>query len=320
MTLVELKNNIHTNSIPNLCIFTGDEVGVMDIYINQISKSLMLTAKRFDTVLDVINNFGKSSLFKQDYLYIVRDDKEFVKSEKLWKLVNDKIGSNRLILIYTNLDKRTKFYSANKECIVEFNRLSNHLLSTYIRKHIMLSDSNCEKLIDVCDGDYSRILLELDKVSHYAKHHWDSRGYKERDGGFTNFNECFEELLEQGVIYQPPKDAIFDLVDAIMNYKPHLVYELYDNCKRVGEANLVIVSVLYNAIKAALVTKTGTDKDIERVTGRPVWAMKKSYSNIPYPPKALLYMLDVVQEVEVGIKQGLIEDALAVDYLLARIL
>lgn len=39
MLISELKNNIVAGNIDNFYIFTGEEEGIMDIYIRQITKS-----------------------------------------------------------------------------------------------------------------------------------------------------------------------------------------------------------------------------------------------------------------------------------------
>ena len=40
MTIIELKSDIMHKHLSNFYIFTGEEIGIMNIYLNQISKTL----------------------------------------------------------------------------------------------------------------------------------------------------------------------------------------------------------------------------------------------------------------------------------------
>ena len=42
------------------------------------------------------------------------------------------------------------------------------MLIKYIQREIDLSERNCKRLIDICDGNYGRILLEIDKIRRYV--------------------------------------------------------------------------------------------------------------------------------------------------------
>ena len=90
-------------------------------------------------------------------------------SEKLQQQIDaGLLGDNMLIHLLTIVDKRTKFYKAYKDAIIEFERLSDTMLKKYIQKEIKLSERNTERLIDVCEHDYGRILLEIDKIKRYV--------------------------------------------------------------------------------------------------------------------------------------------------------
>lgn len=170
LTVQELKKLIKENNIPNFLIFTGEEWKVQDIYIKQIANVVGLEAKRIDSVSDIVNTLGSKSLFNQDYLYIVRDDKEFMTEEKLQKKVIENLSNNMLILELTSVDKRLKILKTYKTSLVEFEALKSDVLKRYIQKEISLSNKYCEMLMEICDYNYGTILLQIDKIKNYVNY------------------------------------------------------------------------------------------------------------------------------------------------------
>lgn len=170
MEVQELKKLIKENSIPNFLIFTGEEWKVQQIYIQQIAKVKKLKIKRIDSISDIANSVGTKSLFSQNYLYVCRDDKEFITEEKLQQKVVNNLNQNMLILQLTSADKRLKILKTYKTSLVDFNALNEAILKRYIQKEIALSDRNCEILMDICNHNYGAILLEIDKIKNYVNY------------------------------------------------------------------------------------------------------------------------------------------------------
>ena len=168
MDVATLKAKIKMKQIPPYLIFSGDEWKVQQIYIDQISK---VTGKEIQRIDDVANIYGKlknRSFVQKPIIYIVRDDKELMQNEKIQQQIEQVLGDNILIHLLTTVDKRTKFYKAYKDVICDFERLSDTTLKKYILKEIKLSERNVERLIDICEHDFGRILLEIDKIRRYV--------------------------------------------------------------------------------------------------------------------------------------------------------
>ena len=225
---------------------------------------------------------------------------------KLQITVRAGIGNNMLVLLVTKLDKRLKFYNAYKDIIVEFEALPEQILAKYIRKQIpKMSDRGCQDLIDVCENDYGRILLELDKIKCYA-------------GTKLPCEDSFSLLLKEGVIYRPPTDAIFDLVAAIMKRQKKsfaLLKESYDS----GEATMVMLTVLFNTAKAVLQLQTCQSKDVAKATGlnpKQIYRIRELTGH--YTEAELEDLLHLIRTVETGIKTGKVEDQFAMQYILVR--
>lgn len=309
MDIVTLKSYIKAKNIPNYLIFAGDEWKVQNIYIEQISKVTKKKCVRIDSVSEIFANLQNKSFLGQSSIYIVRDDKELMQNEKLQQRIEKVLGDNMLILLLTNVDKRTKFYKSNKASICDFERLSDKMLEKYALKEISLSKRNLERLIEICEHDYGRMLLEIDKIKRYQQ------VYKD-DG-----NHSFEVLLADGTIYIPAKDAIFDFVDAVLNRQCNNSFELLQECYDVGEATMVMLSVLYKNAKAVLQVQTYRGSDLSKATGLNNWQIRNAKAHLnKYTVEELIRMLHLIQKCESGIKSGKIEEQVVMQYILVEVL
>ena len=319
MKIIDVKNQIKSKSPKSFYIFTGDEIEVINIYINKIAECRNLEVARVDSISNIYSKFLSKSFVTKNYCYVLRDDKELLTQEKLWDILSVKgvQGNNIIILVLTTVDKRSKFYKRFQGSIVEFEHLPDTVLIKYIKKEISLNDKNCKRLIDICESDYSRILLEVDKIYGYAQ-----RRYVECIGGkWVDYDAAFLDLINQGVIYQPPKDAIFDFVNAVLKGKSAKAFELLRNCYGVGESPIVLLSVLYNNVKQVLQVQSCTSKDIAKTTGLSVWQIKNAKEKCGYSSTGdLVYFLKLIRRVEKGIKTGEIDESISVDYVLVNML
>lgn len=314
MDVATLKNYIKLKTIPTFLIFSGDEWKVQQVYINQIAKVTGKKCVRIDSISEIFQKLSNRSFVKESVVYIVRDDKELMQNEKLQQRIEKILGDNILILLLTNVDKRTKFYKSYKASICDFERLSDKMLEKYTLREISLSKRNLERLIDICEHDYGRILLEVDKVRVY-------RFAAELGGYDMDANEAFEQLVKDGTIHVPAKDAIFDFVDEVLNRHCNNSFELLQECYEVGEATMVMLTVLYNNAKAVLQVQTCKTNDISKTTGLSGWQIKNAKPHVnKYTDAELVNMLRLIQECESGIKTGRIEEQFVMHYILARIL
>ena len=316
MDVATLKAKIKSKQLPSYLIFSGSEWKVQELYIKQIAKVTEKEIKRIDNISDVYGQLKNKSFVNKSVIYIVRDDKELMQNEKLQQNIESVLGDDMLIHLLTNVDKRTKFYKSFKDAIIVFERLSDAMLKKYALKEITLSESNLERLIDICEYDYGRILLEIDKIKIYTR-----VALMNGNSSSKPFDMTFEQLVGDGTIHEPPYDAIFDLVDAILDRKVNKAFNLLQQSYDVGEATLVMLSVLYNNAKAVLQIQTYSGDKLTQGTGLTGWQIKNAKPHVGiYSDTELIRLLRLIQKIESGIKSGKIEDEFAMNYLLVHIL
>lgn len=315
MDVATLKTHIKLKTVPTFLIFAGDEWKVQDIYIQQISKATKKDIIRSDSIADVYKSVRNKSFVRSSKIYILRDDKELMQNEKLQNQIEQMLNDNILILLLTQVDKRTKFYKRFKASICDFERLSDSMLYKYTQKELKLSKANTERLIDICDGSYGRILLEIDKIKRYCS-------AQSSDGKPTLLADtALDWLVKDGTIYVPPKDAIFDLVDAILDRKVNKTFDLMQQSYAVGEATMVMLSVLYTNARAVLQVQTYEGNNLSKATGLNGWQIRNAKNHVgKYSEEELEDMLRLIYKVSNGIKTGKMEDAFAMQYLLVHIM
>lgn len=317
MEISILKQQIKNNQLDDFYVFGGDEWAIQRMYIDKIASTRHLEIKYIDSINDIYRTLVNSSFIKRNYCYVVRDDKDILSNEKLQKqLLGGILKQNILILVLTQINKRLKGFKNLEDKYISFDKMPVETLKKYVKREISLSDSNCDRLINICECDYGRILLEINKIKIVGPLTFTEVG---NDANY-DADATFKMLVEDGTIYVPPEDAVFDLVDAILKRKPVLAYELFQDCKDIGEANLVILSNLYNATKQLLQVQSCDSDDIMETCGITYPQMKAAESRKnKYSVGELVNAMHMIRNIEKGIKIGEIEDSLSVEYVLINL-
>lgn len=308
MEVVGLKNQIQTRDISPFYIFIGIEWAVQKIYIEQIAKVSKKQIQYADDVLTVYRNCQNKSLVKTSNLYVVLDDEEYAKEEKLQARIKEVLKDDILILVYTKADKRKKIFKD----AVEFEPLKPEVLKKYLqRESISLANYNWNVLIDICEGDYGRCLLEIDKVKRYCQYVWEKK-----HENFIDDDIVFENLLKDGTIHIPEKDSTFDFIDAVLRRQVERAFELKPKDNIMGTLQL-----LYNNAKAVLAIQLCKGKDVTKTSGidsRQIYFAREKTGK--YYSKELIRMLKLIQQMQEGIVTGQIEEQFVLDYLLVNVL
>ena len=307
MEVRTVKKQIQAKKLEAFYIFTGDEIEAQRIYINKISEVTGKPVKRIEQVREAFNK--RASLLKVSNLFVCRDDSTFWEKPTDIETINGLLGDNILILQMSNVDKRSKSYKSYSERVVTFDHMDADVLYKYVQKECTLSDPNTYDLIDICEQDYSRILLEADKIRRYAQ----AQG--------VTVDEAFTGLLQEGTIKRPPKDAIFDFTDAMLRADIDTAFRLLEDCKAIGEPPLRIITVLYSNFKRVLQVQVCSSADVCKSAGLTPFEVKLARRTQGiWRSEDLVFFLKTLQKLEKGIKTGEIEEGVALDLMMCSIL
>lgn len=307
MELVNLMKRISSNDIPHFLILFGEEQTILNIYLTHILEVTATKRISADSVSYIMQNINKKSLDKSIRLYVVQDDMAFLRAEDSWETVRNTPTKDYIILRYHSLDKRSAFVKKNQQNLVEFSRLTKEVLQTYISKDLPdLSEKNSSKLVEYCNYDYGRILMEIDKVKHYMSVRTD-----------LTVDSCFNQLDKQGLFHKEIGDITFELTNAVLGGYPETAIQKLDEAKRKGEPAMMIVSILYNGFRNLLAYQgLGSNKQgaMER-TGMTKGELYGCTKNVGgYSITEVKRNMLKCQEIESGIKMGTIDEDIALEY------
>lgn len=310
MNLAELKESIVSKNLRNVYIFTGDEIRVMDIYIKQIATVQKRIVTRKDSVASIYKQLKIKSLGEFSNVYVILNDMDFLKQEKYWQELFTATDNHTIILVYSHLDKRSKFCKQYGDNICEFEKLHESVLAKYIQKEIDLTTNSAICLATMCENSYNRILMEVDKLKHL----------QEVYGGTSE--QIFQRALQSELIFTTKNEFTFQLVDAVCKRDVSTVSQLLYFLDPVKDSPIAILSLLYNNIKAMLlVSVCPPGAKVGETTGLNGFQIKLAYEKgHNYSPEELLKIMNKIKFIDEAIKIGRIEPQSALDYLVCEIM
>jgi DNA polymerase III delta subunit len=313
MNIVDLQMQIKSNTLEHFYLFSGEESKVMDIYIQKIAQGLGVKPTSADTVAGIFNSLKSTNVLKTRKCYVIKEDASYFKEEKVWDSFINGIaqGEHTIILVFQKMDKRSKFYKRHIDHTTMFESLAPEVLAKYANKEIGLDLAYGYRLAEMCDCSYSRLLLECDKIYQLSK------------SDNSNIDAAFKKALKYKLIHMPPKDVVFDLIDAICRRNITDCFYLYEELKQVEPSPLGVISLLYSNVRAMLLVNSFRpgEHDLSNKTGLTGWQIKlaKEKGN-HYSLKQLVSALKTINWTEQGIKTGKIESSMAMYYILCKIL
>ncbi len=311
MQLPELQRQLVEKVTQPFYLFVGQEVGIMDVYLQKIAEVAGANLKRADSLKSIFVGLQAHSFLSKPTCYVIRDDKDLLKQdEKVWQGLQsgETQGKNTIILIYTSLDKRTKFYKMNENIITEFAKLSGEVLAKYAQKEIGLNEKYGYDLAQRANLDYSQLMLECDKLQILAQ-------VRE-----VPIDEAYRQAVAEKLIYTTPQDVIFDFVDAFCRRKGRMAFALWAELREVESSPLGALTLLYNNFKAMLLV-CGGGNSLAKRTGLTPWQVRNAQEKgNNYSAGELVGAIRTLQGIEQGIKTGRIEASMSIDYALISIL
>jgi DNA polymerase III delta subunit len=311
MNLAELKKCIVEKQFDNVYIFTGDEIKIMNIYIKQIADLQNRAVVRRDTVGEIFKTLKVSRLTKDSNVYVILDDMDFIKQEKYWEQLMTATKDHTIILVYSQMDKRGKFYKQYKDKVCEFEKLHESVLAKYIQKEVHLNTDRAKELSLMCDNSYNRILMEVDKLKHLLELN-----------RYSTEEDILDLMIEQGLIYTTKTDIVFQVVDAICKRDVETTLELLSHLDVVKDSPIAVLSLLYTNIKSMLLVRVCPQgAKISDTTGLTGWQIKMAYEKgYNYEPEELLGIMEVIKYIDEAIKIGRIEPQYALPYLITQVM
>lgn len=312
MNLVQLQSQIKSKSLSNLYLFTGEDFGLINAYIDRIHESYGGKLIRSEKLLDVWGGLTQRSIFgtKGNNVYVVRDDGDVKKQEKLWGKLYTSISNGILILVYTDLSKNTKMYKTLSEYVVEFNHMTTPQLVNHIMKQFgdnsIITREHAEYLANTCDRDLCRIDNEIAKIKLLDLK-----------------DDCDIYHMIDDLVYSVAEFEVFPFISRLFSKDYKYVLEdlkiIEDPTSGINRIGLL--TLLYNKFyEASKVMGLPWDKDIESRTGVSYFHAKPIWTNCKFKHESCLTAMRIIQDTESGIKQGRYSEIQSVSACIVSIL
>lgn len=308
MNLFELKQKLKNNELDKFYIFYGEEYLVLETYVDKIVKASGLSRKSLYSVTDISSSLRANNIFGSSYVYVIREDRNFMVNPNLWDIVKNNNSKHILIFIYSNIDKRSKFYSSNEDYIVEFIKLSPEVILKHIMNDYQISSEYGIKIINRCDNDYGKILLNLKKLKILAMIN------------NTTINEIYPEAIKENLIPISNTDILSDFSECILDADINNVWLFLKLLRNNNEASIKLLGIIYNNLRSLMLVQACSSKNISQKTGLDDWLAKKllNYTNV-YDISTLVKSLSFLRESEVGLKSGNIDENMVLENCLVNI-
>lgn len=293
--LLDLQTQIREGSLLPFYIFTGEEIELQNIYLKQMSNVI-----RVDRVADIYNKITSKLISGKFTVYVVRDDMDFIKSEKTWGSISDRIRNAVLVIQVTTPNKCKKFIKELNDCVVEFNHMTTKQLLNVV--NIDCSVSNKQYFIEACNNDLNTINNYLDIFKR------------------AGIKELNKKIVDE---YIPTKEdvTVFQLADAVMRKDEQLTFRLLDQLLEDKNNVMGIIYAIYSQLhKCVLVEGYRGEKNISKVTGINSWICNNILRDNRIEPSKLLTALRLVQKYDKGIKTGKYDGVMACYSLIVEIL
>lgn len=290
--LVAFQKDIRTNNLKPFYILYGEEIGLMNVYLNQMGNVVRETS-----VSTVWKTLTQKGLVPNYRIFAVRDDKEFLSNESRWKRLPD-VRYGTLVLMVTKIDKRSKLLKAFPDNCVEFEKMTDAQLKRhFVSKYSTIDSDMIDMVIQFCLNDYSRIDNELDKLSRLKK--------------------VDADVVETIVKHKTEID-IFSLVDDVLEYRPEQAIMKVTELLAKGESPIGLLTLLYqNFNNACLVL--GADDPKEANLGIKQFLINKIVYNFQYELDSAFEGMAILGQAIEGIKNGRYTESSAVYISLYKI-
>lgn len=280
-----LNKNLY-NHFNNKLIFIEEDEYIEKLIIKLIADTYKSKVHYEIDLADIAKKLNSFDLFATYNIYVLRNCGYFLKNPE--KLLEFKISSNNiLILIYNEIDKKSKFYELLNKDICRFSKLNFEQLTSIIQKDYPLTSSNIKKLLEITNSNSMRIFNELDKIKTLSK------------ATNKDINETFEESINNGLIFKDNVKEYDDWVDAIVKKDYKEAISCADKISKIDDDTMRLINMLHETYKSFLISPP---------------------TRIKYSEKELMKNIDFVHSCEMGIKNGFIEEEFVRNYLMINLI
>lgn len=301
MKLEELKQLIESNNYDGESIIFNNYDNcpfIVHQYIHDIISKNNFKLMNVKDVNDIpIKRTNFLSFVDNNCFYVCYIDNQ----DELRNIINFKNS----VLIYTG--KKLKDVLDIEEYIVNIPKLETWQITDYVyTRGCGVDKQDLDYLINLSNSDLFRLEKELDKIELFDE---------------INRKEIFKQFLKDGIFSDLSVYNSFNLIDAIVKKKKTDAFRIFNSLNNLGLNEMGILTLLYNNFRNIIKIQLSPNPTPENtgLKSNQFWAIKKN--NIGYYHKEeLLYIFNLLVDMDRKIKTGYIPVNKSVEYILINIL
>jgi len=322
----ELKKQLSDKKVSGIYLFYGEEVYLIDFYINKIKELVPdngfpdFNLLQFDGKTASLREIGDAldgfPMMTDKRLIIINDSGAFASKSnaetKDFYLTIPDILQDDTVLIFreTDVDKRGSVYKTVSKSgkAVEFAHLSDTDLITWVIREASqhgkkITRDNAELLVSISDRGIETLKNEVDKLSSYAE------------------EEISAAIIEK-LASRSMEARTFDLCDFISAGDADKAIRLFYEIKTNEQSAFPVIYLLYSSfeksLKAQLLNSIGEPmQSMMSAIGTSMFALKKYLNTAKhFSRKNLMEILKLIPELDLAVKRGELEQWHAAEKLI----
>lgn len=295
-SVFDFNQDIVNGELKNFYILTGPEIGLMNIYIDHLQGEI----KRETSVKNVWRSLTQKGIIPNNSIYVIRDDEEFVKNERLANNLNS-IKYGKLILLVTDEKRYKKVIEKYPENTVVFDKMTTEQLEAHFsNKYSDIDFEAVKEVIDLCENDFSRVDNELDKINRLSS-------------TVDNF-EAIDNLIHTDINFE-----VFEAIDSVIQCFEQDSFLYIDDMFANKVSALGFLTMLYNQFISAIKVM-GNKNNSAQDLGISQFIINKIKYNFKFSYDSAVEGSMIIADTIEGIKQGKYSEKFGTYLCLCRIL
>jgi DNA polymerase-3 subunit delta len=326
-SLMTLKRQLKEHTLSNLYLFYGEEAFLKELYLTRIKAQIPdgglpefnhIKIESTQFTFDQINDFFESYPMMTEHKLIVLKNSGIFKSPKeemkaFWTTrLSDIPEFVTVIFDEKEVDKRSSTYKAlvKNGMAVEFEYLKETDLVTWVQREVKNAGKRIDKenavyFVNICDPGIITLQNELDKLIHYCN------------------TEIYRTDIDR-VVSKSLQIRVFEITDSIMAKNTSHAMEVLADLKTIKESAFKILYLLSSTfdkmlqIKLLLADGATFQDAASKIGTSPFIARKYADSAKGFSVDFLMGRVIRIAEIDFAIKQGKVEDWLALEQYIAE--
>lgn len=329
MSLELLKNYIKKGTLPQVYLFFGVEVYLINYYLKKLESVLIdPNFKAFNYVIlegkdclqQIIRSCETVPIMGSNKLIVVKESKIFANQESnkdsidIIKYLKNIPQGIYVVFVETEVNKKNEMYNMINKCglCVEFDYQSSANLTKWVCKvfdsyKIIINQRTAEYLVNLCGPEMTNIFNEIKKLIDYVG-----------EGNMVRIEDI------DSICIKPLQNKVFEMVNSLAEKNLYKAYQILNEILILKEPLQKIMILVYKHFKNMFYVKKlklsghPYDEIAKALNLQPYIVNKYIKQSEKYSVEHLRKIIDDCLEIDSRVKTGRIDPRIGLETLMAK--